>query len=140
VGAADTDWRDAKRRGGFSIGERSSLDLFHLMFPSFQLQGMRRLTNRQLQAKGKTPKTSGEILKYLGVLWLMTRFEFGERVSLWSTNQEHNYVPPPAFDKTGMSKRRFNYNKLLSLVDFRYEGSCPPFIQRASPEMKASLI
>jgi hypothetical protein len=30
--------------------------------------------------------------------------------------------------------------QMLSLVDFRYEGSCPPFIQRASPEMKASLI
>jgi hypothetical protein len=29
---------------------------------------------------------------------------------------------------------------LLSLVDFRYEGSCPRFIQRAGPEMKTSLI
>jgi hypothetical protein len=110
------------------------------MFPSLKLQEMRRLTNLQLQAKGKTPKKSGEILKYLGVLWLMTRFDFGERVSLWSTNQEHNFIPPPAFDKTGISKRRFDYTKLLSLVDFRYEGSRPPFIQRASPEMKASLI
>jgi Transposase IS4 len=38
----------------------------------------------------------------------MTRCEFGERPSLWSTNQEHKYIPLPAFGKTGMSKMRFD--------------------------------
>jgi hypothetical protein len=66
--------------GGTS--ERPALDLFLLMFPPLQLQEMRRLTNRELQAKGKTPTTPGEIIKYLGVLFLMTRFEFDERASL----------------------------------------------------------
>jgi hypothetical protein len=39
---------------------------------------------------------------------LITRFEFGERASLWSTNREHKNIPPPAFGKTGMSNRRFD--------------------------------
>jgi Transposase IS4 len=69
---------------------------------------MRRLINRELQAKGKTPKTPGEILKYLGELLLMMQFEFGEMASLRSINQEHKYIPPPVFVKTGMSKRRFD--------------------------------
>jgi Transposase IS4 len=81
------------------ICERSAPDLFLLMFPPLQLQEMKRLTNRKLQAKGRTPTTSGEILTYLGVLLLLTRFEFGERASLWSTNQEHKYIPPPAFGR-----------------------------------------
>jgi Transposase IS4 len=84
------------------IGERSALDLLRHMFPPLQLQEMRRLTTRELQAKVKTPTTPGEILKYLGVLLLMTRSAFDERASLWATNQEHagtscaSYQSPPA--------------------------------------------
>jgi hypothetical protein len=60
------------------IGARSALDVFLLMFPSLQLQEMRRLTNRELQAKGRTAR-SEEMLKYFGLLLLTTRFDFGER-------------------------------------------------------------
>jgi hypothetical protein len=77
------------------LDERSALELFLLMIPPLQLQEMRWLTNRELQAKKMIPTTSGEILKYPGVPLLMTRFEFGEGASQWSTNQEHKYIPPP---------------------------------------------
>jgi hypothetical protein len=75
------------------------------MFPPLKLKEMRRLTNRELQAKRRNKTTSGEILKTFGVFLLMTRFEFDERASLGATNQ-HKYIPSPAFCKTGMSKRR----------------------------------
>jgi hypothetical protein len=89
------------------IGERSALDISLLTFPPLKLQEMKRLTNRELQAKGKTPTTLGDILKYLGLLLLLTRFEVGERASLWSTNQEHKYIPPPAFVRTGCRRGCF---------------------------------
>jgi Transposase IS4 len=101
------------------ISERSALDLFLHMFPPWQLQEMRRLTNRELQGKGKTPTTPGEILKYLGLLLLMTRFEFGVRATLRSTNQEQKLIPPPAFGKTGMSKGRFDH--LHSCVRYSHQ-------------------
>jgi hypothetical protein len=94
------------------------------MFPPLQLQEMRQLTNRELQAKGKTPTTPREILKCLGVLLLMTRIEFGERASLWSTLQEHKYIPPSAFGKSGMSKRMFD--DLHSSVRYSYQPSERP--------------
>lgn len=39
---------------------------------------------------------------------LMTRFEYGERSSLWSEQSTCKYIPPPSFGKTGMSRNRFH--------------------------------
>jgi hypothetical protein len=38
----------------------------------------------------------------------MMRFEFGARFCLLSTNQKQKDMPPPPFDMTNMSKRRFD--------------------------------
>ena len=78
------------------------------MFPPLQLIHMTILTNNRLQAAGKTTTTRGELLKFFGVLILITRFEFGSRSSLWSTIAPSKYIPAPALGKTGMSRNRFD--------------------------------
>ena len=86
----------------------SSLDYFLLMFPPKQLQETVRLTNIQLEDKSGLNTTPGEILKWIGVLILLTRYEFGSRRKLWSTTSSSKYIPAPAFGKTGMSRNRFD--------------------------------
>ena len=99
----------------FSLGhdlrkKYSPLDYFLLMFPPLQLQDMVRLTNLELTTKNTPPTTIGEILKWIGILILATRFEFGHRWSLWSTGMTgtNKYIPAACFGKTGMSRNRFD--------------------------------
>lgn len=55
------------------------------------------------------PTTIGEILKFMGVILLVTRFEFSKRSSLWATTGFTRLVPPPNFGiTTGMSRHRFD--------------------------------
>jgi len=49
-----------------------------------------------------------ELLKFFGVLILMTSFEFTSRASLWSSVAPMKYRPAPHFGLTGMSKHRFD--------------------------------
>jgi Transposase IS4 len=45
----------------------------------------------------------------MGVLILITRFEFGSRASLWSTTARNRFIPAPNFGHTtGMSRERFD--------------------------------
>ena len=50
---------------GFSTMSR--LDFFLLMFPPTQLADLVRLTNDELDRRGKTNTTKGEVLKLFGV-------------------------------------------------------------------------
>jgi hypothetical protein len=94
---------------GSDIGKhRSRLDYFLLMFPPLQLNEIVRLTNIHLTKKRRRLTTVGETIKFLGVLILTTRFEFGRRSSLWSTSQFSKYRGAPCFGKTGMSRVRFD--------------------------------
>jgi hypothetical protein len=77
------------------------------MFPPTQLQQMLALTNYQLRRAGKPMLSKGELLKFFGILILMTKFEFMSRRHLWSTTATSKYLPPPSLGKTGMSKNRF---------------------------------
>jgi Transposase IS4 len=86
----------------------SRLDIFHLMFPPSQLDVMVRCTNAIMREKNKKTTTKGELLKFLGVIVLMTRYEFKSRVSLWSTTAVSKYETPPCFGKTNMSRVRFD--------------------------------
>jgi Transposase IS4 len=90
-------------------GLRSPLDYFLLMMPPSQLLEMTRLTNIQLQKSGsqKVATTQGELLRFIGVLLLSTRSEFGSRASLWSTIGS-KYIPAASFGKTGMARSRFD--------------------------------
>jgi hypothetical protein len=78
------------------------------MFPPSELQLILRLTNSQLRSAGLKETTKGEILKFFGVIILATRFEFGDRASLWSSTAPSKYVPAPSFGQTGMTRPRFD--------------------------------
>ena len=66
-------------------------------------------TSEKLANAGKPRLTKGELLKWLGILILITRFEFGERAQLWRTKPTCKYIPAPNFgERTGMSRDRFN--------------------------------
>jgi len=82
-------------------------DCFMACFPKDQLMWMVEELNRQLPASNHEPTSVGELLKWFGILILMTRFEYGDRSSLWSTQTKFKYIPPPAFGRTGMTRDRF---------------------------------
>ena len=55
----------------------SKLDYFLQMFPPKELSLIVRLTGATLLAYNEPGNTKGEILKFFGVLLLITRFELG---------------------------------------------------------------
>jgi hypothetical protein len=94
--------------GSDSRKSMSRLEYFLLMFPPDQLSTMVTLTSENLLSKTKAATTPGEVLKFFGVLILVTRFEFSARASLWSNTAPSKYQPAPSFGKTGMSRHRFD--------------------------------
>eukprot|EP00170_Pyropia_yezoensis_P000631 contig_2982_g632 len=79
------------------------------MFPPNQLVRMVRLTSAKLRSRGMQPTSTGELLKFIGVILLGTRFEFGARADLWATQARNRYLTAPAFGKrTGLSRSRFD--------------------------------
>ena len=89
-------------------GRLSRLDYFLLMFPPKQLAKMVHLTSDKLVSDGKTACSTGEMLKFFGVMILVTKYEFTCRRSLWSTVAPFKYMAAPAFGRTGMSRNRFD--------------------------------
>jgi Transposase IS4 len=83
-------------------------DYFLAMFPYAHLGEIARLTNIQLLQQKCSLISVGELLKFFGVLVLMTRFEFGKRHDLWKTSPSSKYIPAPAFGKTVTSRNRFD--------------------------------
>ena len=61
------------------------LDYFLLLLTSNQLSQVTLYTSQQLAKHGDKVTTNGEINKWLAIIILATYFEFGDRVSLWST-------------------------------------------------------
>jgi Transposase IS4 len=86
----------------------SRLDVFLQMFPPEQMQTMLRCTNHILIKESRQPTTSGELLKYIGIIILATKFEFTKRSSLWSVHPIEKYEPAPNFGRTGMNRNRFD--------------------------------
>jgi hypothetical protein len=83
-------------------------ECFLTMFPMDQLSRMVRLTNGKLQLSKKTSATGGEVLKWIGVIVLGNRYEFGRRADLWATHPSSRLLPAPNFGRlTGMSRNRF---------------------------------
>jgi hypothetical protein len=107
--AIKTPIGDTITRSSDKNGVRSKLDYFLLMFPPSQLTLITTLTSEQLIKDNKKPTTKGEILKFFGMLILITRFEFSNRSSLWSNVAPSKYIPAPALGKTGMSRHRFDH-------------------------------
>ena len=51
---------------------------------------------------------AGEIVKFFGVMLLVTQFEFGSRASLWSNMSTNKHIPAPLFGLTGMPQKQFD--------------------------------
>ena len=95
-------------RGGDHQNSYSRLEYFLMLFPPQQLQLILQLTNNELAIARKSYTTAGEIVKFFGVMLLVTRFEFGSRASLWSNVTTNKYIPAPSFGLTGMPRKRFD--------------------------------
>ena len=79
-----------------------------MLFPPEQLQLVLQLTNNELAMARKNYTTAGEIVRFLGVMLLVTQFEFGSWASLWSNTSTNKYIPAPSFGLTGMPWKRFD--------------------------------
>ena len=86
----------------------SRLDFFLLMFPPHHLMKIIQMTNYQLRKNRRNQTTKQEVIKFFGILILITRFEFSKRSSLWSTTAPSKYIPAACFGNTGMSRCRFD--------------------------------
>ena len=83
-------------------------NIFLMLFPPEQLQLILQLTNNELAMARKNYTTAGEIVKFFGVMLLVTQFEFGSRASLWSNTSTNKYIPAPSFGLTGMLQKWFD--------------------------------
>ena len=67
------------------------------------------MTNIQLVLKRKREMNRPEFYKLLGIITLITWFEFTTRASLWSRAPIREYIPAPNLGMTtGMSRPRFD--------------------------------
>jgi Transposase IS4 len=100
-------------------------DFFMACFPKEQLKFMVENTSAQLRLFEKAPLTVGELLKWFGITILMTRFEFGDRSSLWSQSSGSKYIPAPNLGtRTGMSRER--YDMITRYLVWSYQPSVRP--------------
>ena len=94
---------------GCDLGKKiSRLDFFLSMFPPTQLEAVIDLTNKKLQKHNHKRTTNGELLKWFGVLIIITRFEFGSRRDVWSQTPSSKYVLALCLGNTGVTKHRFD--------------------------------
>ena len=91
---------------GHSPSQMHPMDYFMWMFPHEHLALMVSYTNDSMESRGLRLTTRSEILKFFGVLILMTRIEFSTRRSLWSSQETSKYLPQPQFGNI-ISRRRF---------------------------------
>ena len=84
-------------------------------------------TYQQLVKHGDKGKNNGEMIKWFGIIILATRFEFGDRASLWSNVSQSKYRSDTDFGKTVMNRHCFNimWRHVLSShqPDMRGEGT-----------------
>lgn len=72
---------------------RSPLYYFNSMMPPQQLNVMLRETNLVLSKKRDALGMSrAELMKFFGVLILITRYEFSRRRTLWNNKPRHKYI------------------------------------------------
>ena len=88
--------------------DKSVLPFFLMMCPPACLNTWVKETNIQLAKAHKKMTDRGEVLRFLGVLILITRFEFGNRRDLWSNVSTSRFIPSPKLGQTGMSRGRFD--------------------------------
>lgn len=87
---------------------RGAYGYFMATFLADQLVRMVILNSAKLRARGMQATTAGEVLKFLGVVILATRYEFGAGADLWVTKPRSKYLLAPAFgERTDLPRSRF---------------------------------
>jgi Transposase IS4 len=117
-----------------------ALDYFLAVFPNQQLQEMQERTSAKLTSldSPQMPTSIGEILKFMGILIIITRFEFGTRASLWCPKGRNRFIPPPNLGHTtGMSRERFDV-LWRYMVWSEQPKECPPGMSHE--EFRWSLV
>lgn len=87
------------------VTDMSPLDYFQWMFPMSHLRIIVRLTNAELSKLDKSPTSESEVLRFFGILLLMSRYEFGARKNLWATSSTYKYIAAPNFTRIMPSHR-----------------------------------
>ena len=105
-------------------------EAFMWMFPTDMLNLIVSETNIVLDEYGYSTTTPGEILKFFGVLVLMTRFEFRNRAALWKNTGMNKYMPGPQFGKF-MTRNRFEL--LRRSIRFCRRSATPMSVDRWAP-------
>jgi hypothetical protein len=89
--------------------KRPYVDYFMTCFPPLALRLIITETNKKLVEKSANEIDLGEFLKFIGVMILITRFEFGERRECFQSKQPSPYMPAPNISATtGMTRHRFD--------------------------------
>ena len=104
----------------------SRLDAFRIMFPSDQMKLMLDLTNNELRKKRRAVPlmTEGEMLKFFGILVLMTRVRCRNRKDCWGTRSKYKYQPTVNFAETGMTRHR--WDDIWSAIRFSHQPEEKP--------------
>ena len=72
-------------------------EYFQWVFPMGFLSTIVSYSHYELEKRNLKPTSLGEILKYFGVIVLMSRFEFSGRRALWISQSGTKYIPAPMF-------------------------------------------
>lgn len=96
------------KEGDDTDEDRTLLDYFMAVFPPRALRRIIKETNYKLLAEKANTIDVGDILKFFGVMILVSRFEFGRRRDLWKLFSDSPYIPAQMIgETTGMSRNRF---------------------------------
>ena len=95
-------------QGDDEDSKRPLLDYFMTTFPPAAMRHIIKETNEKLKELNQDQLDVGEFLKFIGVMILTTRFDFGDRRELFRVKAMSPYIPPPMINNTsGMSRKRF---------------------------------
>ena len=86
----------------------SRLYIYLLIFSPSQLRQCILLTNIAVRRDKLNETTTGEVLKYFGILIVLSKFKFIKRRDLRSNLSQHRYVPIPSMGKAWMPRDRFD--------------------------------
>ena len=107
---------------GSEISSMPPYEYFLWVFPMRHFTAIVSWTDANLQKKGVEVLTSaGEVLKFFGVIILMTRFEFSKRRDLWKTESSFKYKPVAKFGRF-IARNRFEV--LMSCIAFSRQSEC----------------
>lgn len=81
------------------IADLSPIDYFHWMFPMAYLQVMAFLTNEHLCRRNMPVTNELGILRFLGLLVLISRHELGPLGKLWATKSTSKRISTPNFSR-----------------------------------------